>query len=401
MQIRFNRLGLFVMMAAVLCFGILFGSVVNIAPTQVHGQDSVDEQTVLLQRLYQDTNPAVVNIRVNVPASADSSGLLPIDPSAPPATPDSTPGGATPPSSIAEGSGFVIDTAGFIVTNAHVVQDATKIEVTLSEDTTLIAQIVGIDLDSDLAVIKIDPKTVKLTALTLADSDKLNVGERAIAIGNPFGQKGTMTHGIVSGLERSLQGQRPSGSSGSYLIPQVIQTDAAINPGNSGGPLLNNKGEVIGVNTAIESRFGQSSGVGFAVPSNIVKKIANKLIKDGKVDHSYLGIAGGTLTLDLNQLAGLDDNFHGVLVQSVSAGSPAAKAGIKASTVRKQLEGANVLVGGDIIVGVDDVKVNRFEDLLGYLFVNTEPGQKVTVKIYRDGQTVDVSVELGSRPTSN
>src|SRR5258706_4065493 len=346
MLTRLNRLSGAILLTVVLCTGILLGSVFSVRPIQVQGQDVPDEETVILQRLYQQVNPSVVNIRVTVPAGAAAAGLLPVDPFAVPGTPDAAPGAPTPPApgglTIAGGSGFVYDNDGHIVTNAHGVQDASKIQVTLSDNTTLLANVLGIDLDSDIAVIKVDTSKIKLPPpLTLGDSEKLMIGERAVAIGNPFGQKGTMTQGIISGLGRSLEGQRSTGADGGrYLIPQVIQTDAPINPGNSGGPLLNGKGEVIGVNTAIESRLGQSSGVGFAVPSSIVKRAADALVKTGKVAHSYLGIAGGTLTMDLNQLMGLDDNFHGVLIQDAAPDGPAGKAGIKGSTTEKQLEGS-------------------------------------------------------------
>ncbi len=395
MSLRANRIGLTVLITAVLCFGLLLGSVLSAAPLRVMGQTAVDDQTVLLQRLYQEVNPSVVNILVRLPADASNPDLLPL-----PNIPQNP--NAQPPFAQAEGSGFVYDADGYLVTNAHVVKDATRITVTFADDTTVIAEVVGIDPDSDIAVIKVDPAKLpgKLVPLPLADSDKLTVGERAIAIGNPFGLNGTMTHGIISALGRSLDGQRSTGSDSRYLIPQVIQTDAAINPGNSGGPLLNARGEVIGVNTAIESRVRQSSGVGFAVPANIVKKMADALIKDGKVAHSYLGILGGTLTLDVNELMGLDPNFRGVLVRDVVSGSPGAKAGIRPSTTEKDLDGTKVMVGGDIIVAVDNVPVRRFEDLLAYLFVKTDPGQTITLTVYRAGEKVDVKVTLGERPAA-
>jgi S1-C subfamily serine protease len=388
MSSRLSRFGLTALVAVTLCFGILLGSVVTTAPIRVSGQSPVDQETVLLQRLYQQVNPSVVNIMVRVPLGTAHPDLIPSTPIP----------GQRQPEAQAEASGFVYDTDGHIVTNAHVVQDARRITVNFTDDTTLVARVVGVDLDSDLAVIQIDTGTVKLTPLPLADSDKLAVGERTIAIGNPFGFGGSMTQGIVSALGRSLDSQRDSSASQRYLIPSVIQTDTAINPGNSGGPLLNGKGEVIGINTAIESRVRQSSGVGFAVPSNIIKKIVPALIKDGKIAHSYLGIGGRTLTLDLNDLVGLDPNFHGVLVNDVTRGSPADEAGVRPGTVELQLDGVPVMAGGDVIVGIDGAPVRRFEDLLGYLFVKTDPGQVITLKLYREGKTIDVKVTLGERP---
>ncbi len=325
-----KRLGLATLLVAVLVLGILLGSVLATSPLRVQGQNTIDEETVLLQNVYKLVNPAVVNIRVTIRPGADATGLLPIEPLP---TPPSTPGvpGSNPPLELGDASGFVFDTKGHIVTNAHVVADADKITVTFANANSYKATVVGVDLD------------------------------------------------------RSR-----------YLIPDVIQTDAPINPGNSGGPLLNGKGEVIGVNTAY---LRQSLGLGFAIPSNIVNKVATALIANGKVDHSYLGIAGGTLTPELNDLIGLDENFHGVLVSDVTPSGPAGQAGVKGSTGQKQLDGQPVAVGGDIIVAIDDVPVKRFEDLLSYLFAHTEPGQTVKLKILRNGKTVEVSVKLGVRPT--
>jgi S1-C subfamily serine protease len=386
---RSNRVGLPALIAIALCFGTLLGALVYTPPIRVAGQSSVDDETAILQRVYQQVNPSVVNIRVRLPPGARNPNASVFGQI--PQIPD------TQSSFQVDGSGFVYDTQGNLVTSAQFVQEATRIAVTFADDTSLVATVVGIDMDSNLAIIKVDPSKVKLAALPLADSDKLVVGDRAIAIGNPFGLNGTMTHGIVSAVGRSLNGQR-SGAASVYQIPQVIQTDAAINPGNAGGPLLNNAGEVIGVNTAIESLIGQSSGVSYAIPSNIVKKVADTLIKNGKIEHTYLGIRGGTLTLDVNELMGLDPNFRGILVRDVVPGSPAAQAGIKPSTTDKTLDGVPVKVGGDVIVAVDGVPVKRFEDLMSYLFVKTDPGQTVKITVSRDGQNVDLPVTLTKRP---
>ncbi len=400
MSPRINRIGWTAVIAVVLCAGILLGSVLNVAPIRVSGQNAVDEQTVLLQRLYQQVNPSVVTIEVRIPPSSSNQST----------DPNNGPNSPQAPFGIAQGSGFVYSKDGYLVTNAHVVEDAQRIAVAFPDDTTVIATLVGTDPDSDLAVIKIDPGKLSLTSLSLADSEKITVGERAIAIGNPFGLGGSMTHGIVSAIGRSLDGNRNAGPDQRYLIPGIIQTDAAINWGNSGGPLLNGKGEVIGVNTAIEPRFFASaggsvaipSGVSFAVPSNIVKKVADTLISNkGKIEHSYLGIAGGTLTMDTLDLMGLASNFHGVLVRDVSSGGPADKGGVKPSTVDKELNGVPIKVGGDVIVAVDGVPVKRFEDLLYYLFVKTKPGQDIMLTVYRDGKNVDLKVTLGTRPAAS
>lgn len=395
-----KRLGLTVIITISLCVGILAGSLSTAATVRVSGQGAVDDQTTLLARLYQQANPSVVNIRVAIKPGADTSGLLPDQPNQPNGQPNSpaTPNANQPqPSEEGDASGIVYDTNGDIVTNSHVVSDTTSIIVTFADDYSVKAKFVGIDLDSDLAVIKVDPGKEKLAPLTFADSDKLQVGERAVAIGNPYRLNGTMTQGIVSAVGRSLEGEQNAGQDQRYLIPDVIQTDAPINPGNSGGPLLNSDGEVIGVNTWY---LRQSLGLGFAIPSNIVKKVIPALIKDGKISHAYLGIAGGTLYYELNELIGLDVNFHGVLVNEASPDGPAGKARLKSSTVQKQLNGETVNIGGDIITAIDGHPVNRFEDLLAYLFVHAEPGQMIKLTIYRDGKTMDVPVTLTARPTN-
>jgi 2-alkenal reductase len=377
----FQRFSLAALIAVVLTIGILIGSVLPVMPTRVLGQQNaqtaVDAETQLLQQLYQQVNPSVVNIRVNVADRVTPQG-------------DFAQG---------EGSGFVYDTQGHIVTNAHVVESADRIVVTFFDDTSVVADVVGVDLDADLAVIKVDPSKFKLVALPVADSDKVIVGERTIAIGSPFGLSGTMTTGIVSALGRSLSSQREAEQSGRYSIPAVIQTDAAINPGNSGGPLLNGRGEVIGVNTAIATSNTNraSSGVGFAVPSNIVKQVADTLIKDGKISHSYLGISGTTLTLELNEELGLDPNFHGALITSVTPGGPAEKAGIQPATISNVRASSQ---GGDVIVAVDGNPVKRFDDLISYLFIKTKPGQTVKLSVFREGKTIEVSVTLGARPAA-
>lgn len=390
MLTRIHRLSVVLL----LTMALFFSTSLNFGIAQVHAQTGTETPT--LQELYQKVNPSVVNIQVTIPAGSSAADLLPTVPPEPNATPEANPNDQF---EFAQGSGFIYDTQGNIITNAHVVQDATKIVVTFSDDTAFLAKVVGIDPDSDIAVIKIDAGDFKLVPLTLGDSDKLQVGDRAIAIGDPFGQNGSMTQGIISGLGRTVEGLRSSGSNSNFLIPGIVQTDAPVNPGNSGGVLLNAKGEVIGVTTSIASSLRQSSGVAFAVPSNLVKKVVPALVKDGKVEHAFLGIAGQTLNLDLDQVAGLPVNFHGVLVQEVTSGSPAAKAGVRPSTTPKAIDGAPVKVGGDIIIGVDDVKVKRFEDLLGYLYINTEPGQKIKLTVYRDGKNVDLEVTLAARPT--
>lgn len=292
-----------------------------------------------------------------------------------------------------EGSGFVVDESGYIVTNNHVVSGAQQMTVLFSDGTQREATLVGTDPDSDLAVIKVDAAPGELTAVSLGDSDALKVGQMVVAIGSPFGLENTLTTGVVSGLNRFFPGgQAPDGSS--YTIPDVIQTDAAINPGNSGGPLLNLHGEVIGVNTAIESPVRGSSGVGFAVPVNVVKAVVPQLIESGRATHPWLGISGTTLTAELAQSAGLDATQRGVLVATVTPGGPAAQAGLRGGD---QQTGA----GGDVIIAVDGRPVREFDDLLGYVIQQTSVGQTITLDVLRGGQSLTIQLTLGERPSAN
>jgi len=234
----------------------------------------------------------------------------------------------------------------------------------------------------------------------------VKVGEIAVAIGNPFGLQGSMSTGIVSGLGRMLETNGAQNQSQfqsntpNFSIPDMIQTDTAINPGNSGGPLLNLAGEVIGVNTAIATTSGTNSGVGYAIPSSIVKAIADQLIENGKVDHAWLGIAGQDLTSNLATAMKLDAGQRGVLINEVVQGGPADKAGLKGSSTTVTIYGIDVSVGGDVITAVDKVEVKNFDDLLSYIFLHTQSGQKVELTILRDGKPMTVTVTLASRPGS-
>ncbi|MCC7448177.1 MAG: trypsin-like peptidase domain-containing protein [Anaerolineae bacterium] len=343
---------------------------------------TVSATTLLMRDLYSRANPSVVSIRVRIPA-----GNRPI-------VGDNGQGGQF---QMAAGSGFVFDNQGNIVTNAHVVQGADRVEVTFSDGNIMSATIKGIDLDSDLAVIQVQGDFSKYAALPLGDSDAVQVGDVVIAIGNPFEQAGTMTHGIISALNRTVQGLRTSGT-GAFSIPGAIQTDAPLNPGNSGGPLINEFGQVIGVNEQIEAPAGQSSGISFAIPVNIVKKVAPALISNGKVDHPYVGISSTSLGLDLNQQLNLPANTRGALITSVSPNSPAAKAGLKAANVSQN---SGTISGGDVIVAVDKQPVQSSDDLISYLFNKTNVGQTVTLTVLRGGQQQDVQVTLAARPTTS
>ncbi len=307
------------------------------------------------------------------------------------------------PMSEALGSGFVWDTTGHIVTNNHVVANASEIEVTFADGVSVPAELVGTDPDSDLAVIKVDPKGLDLRPITVADSTGTKVGQFAVAIGNPFGLEGTMTFGIVSALGRSIPAN--GGNEGmfnggqSYTIPDIIQTDAPVNPGNSGGVLLDLEGQLIGVPTAIESSSGVSAGIGFAVPSAIVAQVVPELIKDGNFEHSYIGISGGTMNPDLAEAMDLPVTQRGALVATVSEGGPGAKAGLKGSEDTVQINGRDVKVGGDIVIGIDGQPVTRFDDLVTYLARNGAVGKTVELRILRDGKEQKVNLTLGQRPS--
>ncbi len=350
---------------------------------------AADPETQIMHSVYSQVNPSVVSITVRMPNGTNN--LMP------PFSPFNQQG--VQPYSYAAGSGFVYDTAGHIVTNAHVVDGADQIEITFSDGTMMHATLVGIDRDSDIAVIKANGNISHYQPVPLADSNSVQVGDLAIAIGNPFEEAGTMTKGIVSGLHRTVDGlTQAANSNGTFTIPDAIQTDAAVNPGNSGGPLLNAQGQVIGVNEQIASQVRQSSGVSFAIPANIVKLAADQLIKNGKVQHTWLGIAGTPLTLDLNDALHLNENTHGVYVSSVQQGSPAFKAGLQAGNQTSQVDGQPVMLGGDVIIAVDKQPVKTFDDLTSYLFLNTHVGQTITLTILRNGKQQDVSVTLAARP---
>jgi S1-C subfamily serine protease len=357
--------------------------------------DEVTLATDLEQRLaeiYDRVNPAVVNIQV----SQTVAGLdlnLPDDHPELPQLPELPNQGVQ----VGEGSGFIYDTDGHIVTNYHVAGEAEDIQVTFSNGLTVGAKLVGADAGSDLAVIKVDELPDGITPLTLADTEQLRVGEMAVAIGNPFGLSGTMTTGIVSALGRTLPSQDTTADGGSYSIPNIIQTDAAINPGNSGGPLLDLNGEVIGVNTAIESQTQQNSGIGFVVPASTVARVVPALITDGSYEHSYIGISGTDLVPELRDALGLDPTQSGVLVVSVVDGSPADKAGLQGSEMVTQDDGTTIPTGGDIIVSADGQEIITFSDLLSYLS-EQEVGQTITLGVLRDGSTVNVDLTLGVRP---
>ncbi len=294
-------------------------------------------------------------------------------------------------SSSGVGSGFVFDKKGHIITNAHVVEDAIKVVVTFLDGRSYNAEIVGVDTFTDIAVIKVNADLGLLSPIFLGDSSNLQVGEAIAAIGNPFGLSGSMTSGIVSQLDRLL----PSGAG--YSIPDVIQTDAAINPGNSGGPLLNMRGEIVGINTAIQSTTGEFTGVGFAIPSQTVAKIVPILIKNGEYKHPWIGISGRDIGPDLAKVLNLNDAV-GFLVITVIPDSPASRAGLQGSENTVERDGVQYTVGGDIILSVDGLEVREISDILIHLQRAKSVGDEMVLEIIRDGRTTNFTIILGERP---
>jgi serine protease Do len=354
----------------------------------------------ILEDLYQGTNPSVVNVQVRIVSTTSDTFQFPQIPGFPDFPFPNSQSSPQQQYSYGQGSGFVYDNQGDIVTNYHVVDSADQVRVAFANGLTLGAEIVGTDPDSDLAVIKVDELPADAHPLHLADSNGLRVGQTAVAIGNPFGLEGTMTTGIISALGRTLPSQSSTVSGGSFGIPSIIQTDAAINPGNSGGPLLDLSGEVIGVNAAIESSVQQFSGVGFAIPSNAVSRIVPDLIKNGSYRHPWLGISGTDLIPEIRDAMDLDSMQSGVLVVSVVDGSPADKAGLQGSSTQIEINGENLSIGGDIILGVDGHQITDFEDLLTYLNEETRVDQKLELDVLREGKTIQVEVTLAERPTA-
>lgn len=290
------------------------------------------------------------------------------------------------------GTGFVIDTAGHIVTNDHVVQGAERIEVNFFDGRIARAEIVGNDPDSDLAVIQVSDVPVEaLIPVTLGNSDNAFVGQEVIAIGSPFGQAWTMTSGIISALGRTIDGL------GDFSIGAVIQTDAAINPGNSGGPLLNLQGEVIGVNAQIISRTESSAGIGFAIPVNLVKRVSQSLIDFGDVDYSFLGITGDQLNLYYLDASGLSNDTRGVVIADVINGGPADQAGLQDPSNDTTVDGFQIPSDFDLVTAVDGTPVTDMGSLVAYLSAYTQPGQTVNMTVIRDGETLQLPVTLGSR----
>jgi 2-alkenal reductase len=342
-----------------------------------------DSEELLLINLYERVNPSVVNVVVtveDVAALGLEEDLFPTQ---------------------GQGSGFIYDLQGHIITNNHVIAEAVKVEVTFHDGSSAEAVVVGADSDSDLAVVKVDVPEESLRPVSWGNSDQLHVGQRAVAIGNPFGLSGTLTSGIISALKRSLPTE-----SGAFRIPAIIQTDAAINPGNSGGPLLNSQGEVIGVNTAIVPRrtdMGERSflGVGFAIPSNLVQRVVPSLIEKGKYEHPWIGFSGTDVTQEIAKEMKLPQ-ATGALINQIISGSPADEAGLRSGTRDFTLEnGFDVKIGGDVIIAIEDEEIKTFEDLISFLSRRGAIGDTITLTIIRSGKEQKVELTLGLRPASD
>ena len=289
------------------------------------------------------------------------------------------------------GSGFVYKDDGYIITNHHVVDNAERVTITFLDGESYIAKIIGTDADLDIAVLKVEIGSTYLQPIPIGDSSHLKVGEPIAAIGNPFGLSGSMTSGIISQIGRLL----PQDSG--YSIPDVIQTDAAINPGNSGGPLLNMKGEVVGMNTAIQSATGEFTGVGFAVPSNTIKKVVPVLIRDGIFHHPWMGISGSDVDPDLAKIRELNSS-KGFLIATVIEGSPADAAGLQGVTITKEIDGREYALDGDIIIKIDDVVVRKISDILIHLQREKSIGDELIMTVNRDGTMIEAVLVLGERP---
>lgn len=347
---------------------------VETSPAQTGQTILVPEYAALegsLEALYELVSPGVVSLQFN---TAEGGG---------------------------QGTGFVIDKEGHIVTNYHVTSDVKELEVHFPSGLKVYGTVIGADLDSDLAVIKVDVDPALLVPLTLGDSNAIKVGQTVVAIGNPYGLSGTMTVGIVSARGRVLDSMRQTESGTYYSSGDTIQTDALINPGNSGGPLLNLNGEVIGVNRAIQTA-GMSitggavnTGIGFAISSNTVRKVVPSLIENGSYAYPYLGLSSySNMSLAMIEMLNLPQST-GAYVASVVTGGPADKAGIKGGTQPTSVQG--LTKGGDLIVAVDGIEIKDFSELMSYLVLNTSVGDEIVLTVIRSGQTMDIPVILGQR----
>lgn len=339
--------------------GGIANAIDDIPAPQITSSSLLSEQERIFGEIYTSVSPSVVSITISVQPSPNA----PFEP-------------------VSIGSGFVVDTQGHIVTNYHVVAREGRIEIAMYDGTIALAQVVGIDPNSDIAVIQVQNVPVdRLHPVAFANSDELQVGETVLALGNPFQNEWTLTNGIISALNRRIFGLNRNSIGG------VIQTDAAINPGNSGGPLLNLRGEVIGVNSQINSESRSNSGVGFAVPSNLVRKVATSLIETGTIEYSFIGFGHVDMSFDVISEFNLPNNIQGVVVDFVQPGTPAAIAGLQSMTDNSV----------DVITAINGQPVTNFDVLIGYLYINTNPGDTITLTVYRNGQVLELPVTVVSR----
>jgi S1-C subfamily serine protease len=359
---------------AITIFTILFIIPTESDETTIQMQNQIDEinntilaksKTLSLIEIFEKAEPGVVRVNIQKNQTENETGGV--------------------------GSGFVFDKKGHIITNAHVIDDATKTIVTFLDGRSYNAEIIGIDESTDIGVIKVNADLKLLHPLSLGDSSNLKVGETITAIGNPFGLSGSMTSGIISQMGRLL----PSNSG--FSIPDVIQTDAAINPGNSGGPLLNMRGEIVGINTAIQSTTGEFTGVGFAIPSQTVAKIVPTLISEGEYKHPWIGISGRDIDPDTANILGLK-NTLGFLIITVVEDSPAFDAGLIGSNKTIKVESREYSVGGDIITAVDGIDIRKIDDILIHLQRVKTVGDEMVLEILRDNRTTNIAIILQERP---
>ena len=365
-------------MAVITIFTVFFISPPEPINSAIDSSEKYDIQTkkqvepysnnLSLSEIFEKTEPGVVRVNVQRTNSVDGVGGI--------------------------GSGFVFDKKGHIITNAHVVSDATKVVITFLDGRSYNAEIIGADEYTDIAVIKVNADFSLLQPVSLGDSSTLKVGEEITAIGNPFGLSGSMTSGIISQVGRLLPTENQ------YSIPDVIQTDAAINPGNSGGPLLNMMGGVVGINTAIQSNTGSNTGVGFAIPSQTIAKIVPTLIEKGEYKHPWIGVSGRDIDPDLAKVLKVTDAI-GFLIVAVVEDSPASKAGLIGSEKTIEVDGVNYPIGGDIIVAVDGIEVRQIDDILIHLQRAKSIGDEMVLEVLRDNRTTNITIILQERPNVN
>ena len=378
-------LGGFVAVGAVALLGGLGGDTTVVTETSAAanpGLAPANGHGLTVNQIYERAASGVVRVNATNNSTSFAPRVVPSDQS------------PTTPQSSALGSGFVIDKAGHIVTNYHVVEGANEVTVSFSNRDTVKADVVGTDPSTDLAVLRVDTSAAALTPLPLGDSDAVRVGDPVVAIGNPFGLDRTVTSGIVSALQRLITAPNQ------FAIDHVIQTDAPINHGNSGGPLLSSRGQVIGVNTQIETGDTATGnvGIGFAVPSKTVKDVVAQILRTGRVDHAYLGISGQAVTPDVADKYNLAVK-KGVVVESVTQDSGADEAGLKGGKTQVVVAGETFVLGGDIIVSFGGKRISSIEQLRDAVAAH-RPGDKVKVVIYRDANKTSVTVTLGRQPAS-